>query len=107
MYKLVTIGNQEVEMVANAATPFRYNQIFKEDFLKLASETKADASAAGTFIRLAYVMAMQAAKKDMAKLNEDSFLNWLEQFETNDLFNALNEITEVYAGNEKTSTSPK
>lgn len=107
MFKTVTIGNQEVEMVANAATPFRYNQVFHEDFLRLTATQNDDGAAAGIIIKLGFVMAMQASKVNLAKLNEDAFMAWLEQFEPNAMIEALGSIMDVYSGTAQTSTSPK
>ena len=33
MKKIVKIGNKEVEVVANAASPYLYKGLFREDFL--------------------------------------------------------------------------
>ena len=42
MYGTVTIGGKDVEMVANAASPYRFKQIFREDFLKRAIDTNGN-----------------------------------------------------------------
>lgn len=107
MFNHVMIGDKEVEMVANAATPFRFKQIFHEDFLQLTSTQNNDGAAAGIIIQLAYVMAMQAAGKDMKKLNEETFMAWLEEFEPNAMVEALGDVMDVYSGTAKTAASPK
>ena len=106
MYGKVMIGDKEVEMVANAATPYRYKAIFGEDFLKkVKGQEEADPN--DFFAKLGYVMAMQAQKKDMAKLNTETFYKWLEGYEPNDVFSACDAISEIYAGNASTDVDPK
>jgi hypothetical protein len=66
-----------------------------------------DAEAAEVGAQLAYIMAMQGAKADMTKLNEDAFYAWLEGFGPNDIMMALGEVMELYNGNPATTVSPK
>ena len=63
--------------------------------------------AAEVFVKLAYIMAMQASGQDMSKLNEDTFLAWLEGFEANAMFESIDAIAAVYAGNEQVTADPK
>ena len=107
MYGKVMIGSHEVEFLANAATPFRYTQIFKDDFMGEITTDLTDAKATSVFSRLAYVMACQADKKDMDKLNGESCLKWLEKFEFQDFVGALPEIAAIYAGTAQTNSDPK
>ena len=107
MYGKVMIGQHEVEMVSNAATPYRYTQIFKDDFMSEITTDLTDAKATNVFMRLGYVMACQAAKKDMTKCTEDTWAAWLEQFEFQDMVNALGDISAIYAGTAKTTAVPK
>lgn len=106
MYGVVKIGTEEVEMVANAATPYRYQAIFKEDFLKKI-KGKEEADPNDFFSKLGYVMAMQAAKRDMAKLSIETFYKWLEGFEPNDVFNACDAIAAIYTGTTEGEVDPK
>lgn len=108
MYGTVTIGGKDVEMVANAASPYRFKQIFREDFLKRAIDTNGnETESVDLFVRMGFIMAMQAEKADFAKLNEDSFFAWLEDFEPSDVQMAAGEIANIYAGNAETNSSPK
>lgn len=108
MYGTVTIGGKGVEMVANAASPYRFKQIFREDFLKRAIETNGnEAESVDLFVRMGFIMAKQAEKADFGKLNEDSFFLWLEDFEPSDVQMAAGEIANIYAGNAETSSTPK
>lgn len=111
MLKTITIGTTPVEMAANAATPFRYHALFHEDPLveiQKINEGKTDMMAAiPTISRLAFVMAMQAAKKDMNKLTEAAFYEWLEPFEMMDIAQASGEIIGVYIYQTKGTATPK
>jgi hypothetical protein len=107
MYAEIMIGAELVPMEANAATPFRFKQIFHKDFLAMASKGLEDAEAAEVGSQLAYVMAMQGAKADMTKLNEDSFYQWLEGFDPNDVILVLGKIMDLYNGNTVTTAVAK
>lgn len=106
MYGTVSIGNKEVDMVANAATPYRYQQIFREDYLKKVSG-KEETDPTDFFVKIGFVMAMQAAKKDMSKINMESFYKWLEGFEPADVFAAAGDIADVYNGEAAGNVDPK
>lgn len=108
MFKVVRIGDKDVEMLANAASPYRFKQIFREDFLKRAIETNGnEAESVDLFVKMGFIMAKQAEKADFAKLNEDSFFIWLEDFEPSDVQMAAGEIANIYAGNAETKSTPK
>lgn len=107
MFGKVKIGSKEVELLANAATPYRYNQIFHDDYMKKVSGETSEAEKIDLFVRLGFVMAKQAEGADMNKLNEDMFFEWLEGFEANDLFEAAGDISLFYAGTTATETDPK
>lgn len=108
MYGKVQIGDREVELVANAASPYRFKQIFREDFLKRAIETNEnEAESIDLFVKMGFIMAKQAEKADFSKLNEDVFIAWLEEFEPNDVQIAAGDIANIYSGNAETKVSPK
>lgn len=103
MYGKVMIGNTEVEMISNGATPYRFKQVFRRDLLKFFSDAVAgkveDGEAADVASKLGYIMAMQSAKADLSKLNEDTFIEWMESFEANDVVLAAEDIIGLYSGN--------
>lgn len=112
MIKDVKIGDQTVAMAANAATPIRFATVFHEDPMRGLDELQkggeADAGRATSLImKLGYVMAMTAEKKDLTKLSEDDFVEWLEGFELQDFMEATNDIVAVYLGNKKMLSSSK
>lgn len=112
MYGKVKIGDKEIEMISNGATPYRFKQVFKRDLLKFFSDAVAgkveDGEAADVASKLGYVMAMQCEKADLSKLSEDTFIEWMEGFEANDVVLAAEDIIGLYSGNmEQTSDSKK
>lgn len=106
----IEIGKVTVEMVANAATPIRYRMLFGEDIIKvMLSQTKEIdtglmADAAG---KLAYVMSLQAAKSDFRKVNLESFMAWLEQFDPLDMVMAAGDIMGFYNQQMTAGSDPK
>lgn len=97
MFKTLTIGGREIELSANAATPFRFKQTFHKDLLQiLGNEEKAEEQGVETITQLTYIMARQAEKADMNKLNEDDFIEWLEGFSTMAFINSAEDILDMY-----------
>lgn len=109
MQKVIQIGDREVSFLATAATPIRFNQIFAgEDFYSIITD-KGLSDGAGTvaLTKLAYTMAMQAEKADFHALSMDTFVDWLDGFDSQDINNNLTEIADVYMSSRKGVTSPK
>jgi hypothetical protein len=97
MFKTIIIDGKETELMANAATPFRYKQVFGRDLFQiLGNEQKAETEGVEAVTELAYIMAKQAEKTDMNKLNYEGFLAWLEDFGSMAFINAAEEIINVY-----------
>lgn len=111
MRKTITIGETPVEMLANAATPFRFRQVFRLDLLKgisAASDgTMDNTESVDYIIRLAYILKEQATgKAKFDKLTEEDFYKWLEGFETMDVFNVVDEVAELWLGSQETMSTP-
>jgi hypothetical protein len=107
MFGKVTISGKEVEMVANGATCYRYQAIFHEDYLKKMTSQPDAAVRLDVYAKMGFVMAMQAAKKDMNKLNVESYFKWLEEFEPDDIFLAVDDIANLYNGTTESTVDPK
>ena len=108
MYRVIKIGNKDVEMVANGATPYRYKQIFHKDYFRYTTSNNRDgADDMDMMAHMAYVMAMQAAKADMSKLNEETFIEWMGEFDVMDVVNAAAEIMVMINGNAAGTSTPK
>ena len=107
MYKTIVIDGKEMELAANAATPFRYKQTFKADlFSVLGNEKRAEEEGAEVVMKLAYIMHKQAEKADMTKLNEEEFLSWLEDFSPMAFINVAEEIVNIYMDSAKGTATP-
>ena len=52
-------------------------------------------------------MAMQAEKADFHALSMDTFVDWLDGFDSQDINDNLTEIADVYMSSRKGVTSPK
>ena len=108
MYKEIQIGERTIGLKATASTTYRFKQVFKRDILKVMMDTSgAQQAEEDDVMRLAYIMAMSARGEDMSKLNEDSYIGWLDQFDPMDLFIAQEDILEVFQGNRKTEETQK
>ena len=107
MYRKVEIDGREIELAANAVTPFRYKQIFKKDlFAILGNEEKAMEQGVESIAELCFIMAKQAEKTDMNKLGYDEFMDWLENFGPMSLINSAEDILSVYMDSLQGSSTP-
>lgn len=112
MFREIKVGELVVPMLANAATPLRYKHMFSKDIIKEFQGASDDSSKVTDSIpELAFIMAKAAeaknGKTDMNLLNDQMYMDWLEQFEPLDLLNAAEDITDLYMGNGKTESEPK
>ena len=107
MFKTLNIDGREIEFSANAATPFRYRQIFHKDLLSiLGNEEKAQNEGVEAVTELAFIMAKQAEKADMGKLNEEMFFEWLEGFGSMAFVNNAEDILNIYMESTETTSMP-
>lgn len=111
MYAKIMLGDKEVELAANAATPHRFRKIFHRDPMKefgAVYEGKVDQmESIDLFSQAAFVMNMAARKMDLNNLSEDDYVEWLEDFETYDILEASQKILAVYLGNNKLLSESK
>ena len=107
MFKTLNIDGREVEFSANAATPFRYRQVFHKDLLSiLGNEEKAQNEGVEAVTELAFIMAKQAEKADMGKVNEEMFFEWLEGFGSMAFVNNAEDILNIYMESTETTSAP-
>lgn len=107
MFKTLTIDGKEIQFTANAATPFRFKQVFQRDLLQiLGNEEKAEKEGVEAVTQLAYIMNKQAEKADMAKLSTDDFLNWLEEFSAMAFIESAEDIMNVYMDQTVQASTP-
>lgn len=112
MYNEIKIGAATVPMLAMASVDLYYKQIFHEDAIKLQSGKDFDDGDLINFIsRMGFVMAKFAElknRKEMSKLNEDAYLDWMDNFDRAEYMNALGDIRATYEGqNIPTSAAKK
>jgi hypothetical protein len=112
MVKTLKIGGGEVILAANAATPYRYKNLFHEDLFRIFSDTQGKSEAENisltdTVMKLCFVMAKQAEKADMSMLSEDDFITWLEGYDPMDIVLVGEDIINLYMGSTKGSIDPK
>lgn len=110
MYNEIIIGEKVVPMLSMASTDLYYRNIFHEDAIKLQTSSQDEGDIINFVMRMGFVMAKFAELKDrkeMNKLNEDAFLDWLDQFERTDYLNALVDIRLTYEGQSVTHSDTK
>ena len=111
MYNVVKIGSQDVPMLSMASIDIYYQHIFHEDPIKLqASKDMNEGEMLGLMQKMGFVMAMFAKtrdRKEMLKLNEDSYIEWLEHFDRAEYIDALPDISSTYAGQNITHSTEK
>lgn len=109
MYKVVKIGGKEVPMMAMASTDIYYKRVFGTDPLKVVTAQDTGDSTSLLF-NMGFILAKQAELRDrkkMIQLNEDAFIEWLDQFEYSDYLEALDDIALVYYGNKVVDSQEK
>ncbi len=109
MDRIITIGGGEVALRANAATPIYYRNMFHDDLLVHLGEEESAATRTEVLMRLTFVEHMQAEldSKDLRKIGEEQFLQWLEHFEWTDLIDASTEAVELWTGQSDSTSKPK
>lgn len=105
----VQIGEHGVDMLATASTPYRLKQIFGIDYFQVVTAKKQPDATEMTdlYIKLGFVMAKQAEKADMNAVNEAAFFDWLDQFEPLEVALAVNDISNIYDSQAKSTAVPK
>lgn len=107
MFKTLTIEGREIGFTANAATPFRFKQVFKKDLFAVFTDAeRAEKEGFEAVAELAYIMARQAEKADMGKLNEEDFMSWLEDFGPMAFAEAAEDILNIYTDSAKSTANP-
>lgn len=104
-------SGKDINLAANAATPFRFKQLFGGDLLQLFQKAskagEEDLEIADTITQLAFVMNKQAERADLSQVTMDEFYVWLEDYEPMDFAYAGSEIINTYLQSTQTSVEPK
>lgn len=95
-----------IPMLANAATPIRFKMLFHADLLSgiMGATGEFDFDVVS---KMAFVMAKQAAKVDMSKLNEQQYVEWLEDYDSMAFITAAQEIMAIYTGSKDGNSKAK
>lgn len=110
MYNIIKVGEKDVPMLAMASVDIYYRNIFHEDAIKLQTREQDEGDIINFVLRMGFVMAKFAELKDrkeMNKLNEDAFIDWLDGFERSDILNALVDVRKTYEGQSITQSDAK
>lgn len=119
MRKTIKVGDKELEFEATLGTSELYqiltgNNLFEtlSSFRGLKTTDTAAFRLVDIYTKLMYVMNVQASEKtpkDMrAKMNIDSYLDWLFQFNNEDITpQVTNEIAALWNSTKRTHAQPK
>ena len=112
MYDLIKIGDKEVPMLAMASVDIYYKQIFGDDILRIMTDAELfdNADRINAIQQMGFVMAKLAELKDpkeMRALNEDNYIEWLEQFSRGDMLTAYESMQELYMRQTKATSTEK
>ena len=106
MKRTIKIGERDVEMLANAASPYVYKTLFGQDFIKESQSADPDLH---LMEKMGFVMAMQAElpTDKLFSLGINQFYAWLTEFDPLDVLNASEAIGELYRDQTKNHSEPK
>ena len=109
MFATIHIGDKDVGMLANAASPYIFKQVFHEDLLQKFTQMQRDPDN-NIGEKLGFIFSKQAETSDVTelmKLNMNDFLNWVAEFEPLDVFLASEQIVALYQSQKKGTSAPK
>ena len=118
MFKIISIGDSNVPVLAKASTNVYYKSIFHEDPITVHSQENVDNAERVYFSqKLTFVMVKQAeaqaavsagtvpsVRDYMQKLTEDDYLDWLDECDFMDLQESFDEVIAVYTASNKTTS---
>lgn len=107
-------SQKELGFMSNGLTQYRYRQFtgreLMKDISKLVDFTGQRIGDDADFTcidKLAYIMNMSATGANMNTLTEESFFNWIEQFDSSNSLNIWSDIINAYYGTKKSTSEPK
>ena len=109
MYREIKIGEKSIPMKATASTALRFRHVFGGDLMTEFQKVEQDTGLGiPTLQQLGFIMACAAdPEKDMSKLNEELYMDWLDNFEPLDFADAAEDIVNLYVGNTKSLSEVK
>lgn len=98
----INAGGRTIEVLANAATPIRYKQVFHRNLMGFFLGKETEENNAEMVQELAYIMARAAERADMGKLSYEDYIEWLEGFEALAFSNqeTASALIDIYQGNQ-------
>lgn len=115
MVKEIEIGGKKIKFKSSAAVLYQYRQQYGSDLMldmaKIESSLKKNADGTSSlpvdslliFERMAYLFAKQADPDGVPDLIEE----WLDQFETFDIFQVFPELISMWAGENQSMSKLK
>lgn len=112
MIQTITLeGGKTVELAANAATPFRFKQLFNADLFRIFHQSAQDEAEAtimaDVVTQLAFIMNKQAEGANMNTMSMEDFYSWLEDYEPMDFVVKGEEIIKIYLASAQTTVEAK
>lgn len=115
MFANIKIGEKTVPMLSTAACNIYYKTVFGVDPIRLTTQASrgelADEDAANFAMQMGFIFAKAAEapgdRSKMLTLNFDAYVDWIDQFETVDVFNAAGRIMALYNGDRPDSKEKK
>lgn len=104
----IKIGDKDVEMLANGASPFLFKRIFHKDFLLATSDRKdADMDVIAEMGFIMHLQTQKEFKEILDTITQADFYEWICGFEALDLPMAAPNIFALYKGQEEITTTSK
>lgn len=116
MFNIVRIGDKAVPMLSKASIDNVFFNIFHEDPLRVQVDCAKDSDDPDIprvfdfYKKMGFVMAKFAEVKEsklMNQFNEETYYEWLDEFEREDLTEALEDIRATYEGQSITKAVAK
>lgn len=109
MTKDILIGSELMKFTGNAATTYRYKQLFHRDLMRSFMEKGQDIDT-DMIMEMAFVMKNQAAgltNEEFNALTESDYMEWLSGIEFMPLMQAAPEILGLWANTSKATAKSK
>lgn len=108
-------GSQKnFDFMSNGMTQYRYRQLTGRELMKdvsklvnISDSSIGDDADFTCIDKLAYIMNMSATGANMNTLTEESFFEWIEQFDSSNSIRVWVDIIHAYYGTKKSTSEPK
>lgn len=107
-------SQKEFDFVSNGMTQYRYRQLTGRELMRdvsklvnIGDSSIGDDADFTCIDKLAYIMNMSATGANMNTLNEESFFEWIEQFDSSNSLHVWGDVISAYYGTKKSTSNPK